>query len=59
MELRFFVGLVTPLIQFRRVISLGMVESSCSQSSKRPFSGLLCDTTWVVLTAPVFPPILR
>ena len=33
MELLFFMGLVTPLIQFCRVISSGMVEPSRSQSS--------------------------
>ena len=31
MEVQFFVGLVTLLIQFCRVISSGMVEPSCSQ----------------------------
>ena len=33
MEALFFMGLVTPLIQFCRVISSGMVKPSCSQSS--------------------------
>ena len=37
MELLFFMGLVTPLIQFCRVISSGMVEPSSSQSSKAFF----------------------
>ena len=32
MEVCFFMGLVTPLIQFCRGISSGMIEPSCSQS---------------------------
>ena len=42
MDILFFMGLVTPLIQFCRVISSGMVESSSSQSSKTfPWSFLV------------------
>ena len=58
MELCFFMTLVIPLIQFCRVISSGMVEPSCSQSSKASFWSFMRRAPWVVLPSLVFPPML-
>ena len=46
MEVLFFMGLATPLIQFCRVISSRIVETSCRQSSLDEYY-LICRVLFV------------
>ena len=61
MDTWFSMGVVTPLIQFCRVIILRMVEPYCSQSSIDLLRSFIRRVPWVVLTSlgvyrrPVFP----
>ena len=51
MDTWFSMGVVTPLIQFCRVILLRMVEPYCSQSSIDLLRSFIRRVPWVVLTS--------